>query len=406
MFPLPLPAVAFGGGGRRFLNARPAAAAVLLLAAACTRSLPATDPSISLVENPENPAASWIEVAGIDSGTRDAARRLNPTSDEWAGIFTVRVTNRDGSASATPVAGKYAVIGDVLRFTPLFPFDPGRQYDVQYYGSGASGPRTEKLRKTVALRAGAPALPTDVTHVFPSADVLPENQLRMYIHFSAPMGRRGGVEHVRLLDDTGGEVPDPFLPLDAEFWNADRTRYTLFFDPGRQKRGILPNRQMGPSLVAGRSYTLVVDREWIDGNGNPLGQTFTRKFRVGPPNRHALDFTKWRVKPPAEGTRDPLRVEFPDPLDHGLLLRAIGVRRDGQAVVGDVRVDAQETRWIMTPADVWRPGRYELVALSILEDPSGNRIGRAFEVDTFERGASEPEPAVTSIPFTLVSNSP
>ena len=77
-------------------------------------------------------------------------------------------------------------------------------------------------------------------HVFPSASVVPENQLRMYIQFSAPMGRRGGLDHVKLLDETGDEVDDPFLPLDAEFWNADRTRYTLFFDPGRQKRGILP----------------------------------------------------------------------------------------------------------------------------------------------------------------------
>ena len=40
------------------------------------------------------------------------------------------------------------------------------------------------------LAAAAAAPPTSVTHVFPSSDVLPENQLRIYIHFSGPMGRR------------------------------------------------------------------------------------------------------------------------------------------------------------------------------------------------------------------------
>ena len=78
------------------------------------------------------------------------------------------------------------------------------------------------------------------------------------------------------LDDNGAEVMDPFLPLDAEFWNDDRTRYTVFFDPGRQKRGIAPIAEMGRSLTKGKSYTLVVDAAWRDGNGLPLKQAFRR----------------------------------------------------------------------------------------------------------------------------------
>jgi hypothetical protein len=68
---------------------------------------------------------------------------------------------------------------------------------------------------------------------------------------------KGGIGFVRLLDEAGDEVRDPFLPLDAEFWNRDRTRFTVFFDPGRQKRGILPNEEMGrsrsPAAAAARS---------------------------------------------------------------------------------------------------------------------------------------------------------
>jgi hypothetical protein len=208
---------------------------------------------------------------------------------------------------------------------------------------------------------------------------------------------------VALLDDRGREVEDPFLPLDAEFWNEDRTRYTLFFDPGRQKRGILPNREMGPSLEAGRSYALVVRREWPDGTGSPLRETFTRHFRVGPPALDALDHTRWQITTPAEGTREPFRIAFPGPLDHGLLLRAIGVRRDGHAVEGDVRIEEHETRWVMSPREAWRPGRYELVILSFLEDIAGNRIGRAFEVKRFERSGTSPAPELFLRPFSLAS---
>jgi hypothetical protein len=225
----------------------------------------------------------------------------------------------------------------------------------------------------------------------------------MYIHFSAPMGRRGGVEHVALLDDRGREVADPFLPLDAEFWNQDRTRYTVFFDPGRQKRGILPNRQMGPSLVEGRTYTLVVRRQWRDGTGQPLREEFSHRFKVGPPRLDSIDYEQWRISAPDEGTRDPLIVEFPQPLDHGLLMRALGVRRDGRPLAGDLRVEEHETRWVMTPRDLWTPGRYELVILSLLEDVAGNRIGRPFEVRGFQRGGADAPPEVILRPFSLAA---
>jgi hypothetical protein len=215
------------------------------------------------------------------------------------------------------------------------------------------------------------------------------------------MGRRGGLDYIQLLDEDGKAVEDPFLPLDAEFWNEDHRRYTVFFDPGRQKRGILPNRAMGPSLKAGRSYTLVIKRDWTDGNGQPLEEAFTRRFRVGPPELAPLDQRTWKLDPPLAGTRGPLVVRFPKPLDHGLLLRALGVRHGTSGVSGDPTVDGEETRWSFTPREPWQPGEYELLALSVLEDLAGNRIGRAFEVDNFERSDRSPEPETIVIPFQI-----
>jgi hypothetical protein len=113
---------------------------------------------------------------------------------------------------------------------------------------------------TIVARPAAslPPLAT-VAAVYPGASILPANRLRIYIQFSAPMGH-GGAEHVRILDEQGRALDDPFLPLDTELWSPDRTRITLLFDPGRVKRGILPNVQMGRPLKPGRRYTLIVDR--------------------------------------------------------------------------------------------------------------------------------------------------
>ena len=96
---------------------------------------------------------------------------------------------------------------------------------------------------------------------------------------------------------------------------------------------------------------------------------------MAPADEQPLDTTSWRIAPPEASSRSGVVVTFPKPLDHGLLMRALGVTRDGQPVDGDVVVDQQETRWTFTPKDAWRAGTYELLALDILEDPAGNQIG-------------------------------
>jgi hypothetical protein len=225
----------------------------------------------------------------------------------------------------------------------------------------------------------------------------------MYIHFSAPMDWRSGVDYVVLLDDRGQEVVDAFLPLDADFWSADRTRYTVFFDPGRVKRGILPNRQMGRALLPGRAYTLLIRRDWRDGHGLSLKEEFRHTFRASAPIERPLSMATWKIDVPAARGRDPLSVTFPDALDHGLLQRALSVSFEGKAVDGDVSIDDHETTWRFTPRAAWAPGEYQLVALSFLEDVSGNRIGRAFEVDEFERTDSSPEPERMTRSFSIPS---
>lgn len=277
----------------------------------------------------------------------------------------------------------------------MFPFDPGRAYQARFTRARvpASG-GSEILDTTFSLPAESHTPTTVVQAIYPSGDVLPENLLRLYVQFSGPMSRANGVPHVRLLDEAGVEVVDPFLPIDADLWNSDYTRFTVFLDPGRVKRGILPNEQMGRAILEGRRYTLEVSSAWRDQHGQPLAAPYRRTFTVAPPDEHAVTPSEWRIDPPAVGTRDAVVVTFPDRLDHGLLQRAIGIARRGQreAVPGQVTIGAGETRWRFVPDVPWVTGDYDLVIYSILEDPSGNRVGRLFEVDRFDAIDRSPTP--------------
>ena len=366
----------------------------IVVAAACSRG-PSTDaPAIALTSASDGRTS--VTVTGLSERTLDAMESGQYTPGQWADILRVSV-----AAADPPIIGEHRIVDDALTFTPAFAFDPGRRYHVRFDPSRLPAGTGTPVTTTVGLAAPTAVPSTTVAHVYPSSETVPENLLRMYLEFSAPMGRPTGLPHIRLLDSSGEEVSQPFLPLDYEFWNEERTRFTVFFDPGRVKDDILPNRQMGRALVAGREYTLVIDQAWRDAQGRPLKTEHRRTLRATAADTQPLDTARWRIAPPAAGGRDPVVVTFPEPLDHGLLMRAVGVRRLATPLDGDVTVDASETRWSFRPTAPWTRGSYEIIALSILEDLAGNQIGRAFEVDRFDAIEEDPEPRTITIPFTI-----
>jgi hypothetical protein len=354
----------------------------MLGVAACRPPAGAPDvsgPAITIVD--VVPGTRVIDVVGLD---RDALADLSKaTEEEQASALRVHV---EGTAtSGVPaMSGSYAVVGDRFRFTPAFPLDDKLAYRASFQRRSAT-----PLELAIPARVQQPSAPsTRVTSVYPP-DTLLENQLRVYVHFSGPMSNRPPENAIRLLDDRGNEVEDPFLPIDVHLWNEDRSRYTLLFDPGRVKRGILPNMEKGRALVPGRTYTLVVDREWHDAEGRPLVETFRRDFRVVPAVVDPIVPDRWRIASPRAGTREPLTVTFPRPLDHALAHRMLFVTTaQGSRVEGVVAVDAAVTGWAFTPNQPWTAGDYRLRALSELEDAAGNRIGRAFDYDAATAGST------------------
>jgi hypothetical protein len=347
------------------------------------------------------PAAGAITITGFSSRELAALRAAPMTDDAWRDLLRVSVAG--GPADQPGVAGRYAVTDAGLQFTPLFPFDPGRQYLATLDPARLPAPRAAGvITATLALPAAARAPATTVVRLLPTADELPENLLRMYIEFSAPMSRAPARDYVRLLDEAGREVPDAFLALDVELWNPEYTRCTLFFDPGRVKRGILPNVQMGRAIRAGGTYTIAIDARWPDAHGQPLAAPFRHRFRAGPADLGAIRLTAWRIDPPRAGRRDPLVVTFPRPLDYALLARALTVSGEGGAAVpGDAVIGPAETTWRFTPRDEWRAGAHAVVARGELETPGGNRINQPFDVDRFDRVDRSGQPERHSLPFSV-----
>ena len=253
-----------------------------------------------------------------------------------------------------------------LVFRPRFPLTRGVAYRAVFPGG------------TLTVDA-VPSLPpsTRVDHIYPSASILPANELKLYIYFSAPMSRGEAWQHIHLLDDAGKPVLLAFLELDQELWDPDNRRLTVLFDPGRIKRGLVPTNEIGPPVVEGKHYRLVIDREWHDAQGVRLAEGFEKTFTGGPSDRIPPDPKHWILTVPKAGTLEPLVVEFPKPMDYALLQRMLEV----PSVAGSISVDRDETRWRFTPHAPWRAGAYHLVADNLLEDIAGNHLDRAFDVD-------------------------
>jgi hypothetical protein len=225
----------------------------------------------------------------------------------------------------------------------------------------------------------APAL-TEVTHIFPSSDLLPENLLRFYVCFSNSMQRGRALDEISLLDSEGQRVADALYRPPVELWDRTMRRLTVLLDPGRLKRWVGPNVELGPPLKGGQTYTLEIGSGMIDLHGRRLRERFRKRFLVADPVREPISVKSWELLPPVTGNRQALVLLFKDPLDWALLFQTITVASaEGDVIAGKVAVDQCEKRWRFTPASPWVAGVYQICVRSGLEDVCGNSIGGAFD---------------------------
>jgi hypothetical protein len=337
-----------------------------------------------------------VSVKGLDARTMDAVEKL--PAEQRQDVLRVWVAEAGGDAPA--MLGEVGRRGEEIVFTPRYPFVAGMKYrakfDASVLGKGQGPIETE-----FAIAAVSQTPVARVAAIYPSGDELPENLLKFYIHFSAPMSRGEAYQRVQLVDQDGKVVREPFLELSEELWNPQMTRFTLFFEPGRVKEGLVPRAEMGPALVKGRSYTLVVDGEWRDGEGRAMVESAKKTFRVVAADHGQPDPSRWLINSPVAGTKEELTISFDEPLDHAMLGRVLAVRdADGRELPGTVAIDEHEQRWVFTPLLPWQRGRHAVMVASILEDMAGNSIGRAFEVD-LNKGAAGEKGEVVEIRFEV-----
>jgi hypothetical protein len=310
----------------------------------------------------------------------------------WLSVLAVYA----GSGNVPPMLGSHAIENGSLVFRPRFPLAAGVQYRVVFRPPGGGS----AVESTFSGPARDTTRSTRVDRVYPSGDVLPANQLRIYIYFSAPMSQGEAGSRMRLLDADGREVPNVFLPGE-ELWDPGFQRLTMTLDPGRIKRGLTSNQSIGLPIVEGRRYTLAIDKEWLDARGVPLVEGFRKSFRGGPAQRTPPDPKGWIVTAPTAVSAAPLTVWFPVPLNYVLLQRMLWVMNGNAAVEGTISVERQETIWKFTPRQPWPAGRYELVVDTAIEDLAGNHVGQPFDIDVFEHVTERIAKATVSLPFTV-----
>lgn len=306
-------------------------------------------------------------------------------ADQRRHVFVV-VVDTGRPAHVPGMLGDHRIENGLLIFETRFPLKPGVRYRAILDTARALGRKEadgiEAVFEIPRLKATATTI---VQHVYPTRSRLPENQLKFYLHFSAPMSRDEAYQRIHLRDASGKEVEHPFLELHEELWDPSGQRFTLFFDPGRIKRNLKPREEVGPSLIEGKRYTLVIDRDWPDATGNPLKDSFRKAFDVVAPDDVQPDPAKWKLTAPGAGSTAPMHVVFPEPLDHALLQRLLWVVDPaGNKVPGKISVSDEETRWHFIPEKPWTPGRYRLHIDTALEDLAGNSVAKPFEIDVFK----------------------
>ena len=331
------------------------------------------------------PSAAWrsqrIEVTGVAA----------PES-----LRVVVAFGDDASMAKRPaIGGEWKTLEkQSFAFVPKYPLTPGGKYRV-YFEAPASF-------ADVVVPDTRDKTPPVLRQVFPSGDSIPENTLRFYLVFSKPMSRSEAYARVKILDEKGKAVDQPFLELDEELWDAGQTRLTLLIDPGRIKQEVKPRLDLGPVFQAGKKFTIVVDGRWPDTTGTMLGNEWRRQITATAPQTKAPSPKDWKITPPAAG-RDSLIVSFPVAMDESLLSRTLSVvDASGSPIAGKATIDKHESRWSFAPDKPWKAGTQQIRLDWKLEDTCGNAIERPFEAEEIPQGLRPAAPTKFSlIPFKV-----
>ncbi len=264
------------------------------------------------------------------------------------------------------IFGNYKLSQDTLWFSPLLAFNAKLTYQVYHDGQVLNEFRPKQ-------HLSSP--PT--VNIFPSTDTVPVNILKMHLVFSQPMQVGRALEHISVWQ--ADSLIQPFLELKPELWNEDHNILTLWLDPGRIKRGLLRQEQLGVPLLENQKYTIKVDPNWQSKAGQPIGYSYRKTFYTSTAIRQALSTEHWELSPP-QSLNAPFTLQFNQNLDYLLLFNAIYVYSGDKKIAGNIALENGGQNWVFKPKNPWKlEQEYELIIEPRLEDLAGNNLKHAFD---------------------------
>lgn len=338
-------------------------------------------------------ACNLIFFVSCQSANEDAGIRIRWTDKRATGLLIPRQLALAISADSlnqqiavrlagneTAMLGQFQLTDNDILFEPLIPLTRGLHYTIWL---------REKLLGEISIPSLNPDDKPALLGIYPTQDSLPENLLKIYLHFSRPMREGQSPKYVAILKNRTDTLPGVFLDLQPELWNADRTLLTLWLDPGRIKRDLQPNKRLGTPLQTGVPYQVVVSANWPDAQGATLSQNGTKSFVTVGRDSLSPDPTQWSVSQPKPGSVEPLEVTFGEPLDYSLLTEALHIMdNEGRAVAGKWQPAGEEKGSLFKPEIPWKAGPYRLKIESRLEDLAGNNLNRPFDRDITRKDTS------------------
>lgn len=289
--------------------------------------------------------------------------------------------------------GTYQKDGDLVIFTPRFPFTQGKSY--------TAFNKSSEAHKTFEVPITNTTLANEVKHFYPSDDEVPANLLKFYIEFEKPMKPGQAYQNIILIKDSKDTVSAPFLEFEQELWNKEQKLLTIWFDPGRIKRDLSPNQLLGNPLEINSQYELIIKKSWKDIYGQTLPSDFIKRFSAVDFDRKKPNEQNWKIDYPTRNSKEILSIQFHETMDYGTLLNGFQIEKDGELIETEFIITELEKSIQIKPQLPWKSGDYKIYINVNLEDLAGNNLNRLFDTDLSESISGKKEREEIVIGFSM-----
>lgn len=144
-------------------------------------------------------------------------------------------------------------------------------------------------------------------------------------------------------------------------------------------------------MQRGTHYHIIISQAWTDTRGKSLAKPYQKAFVTVAKDSLSPQPSQWALIPPISATKQALKIDFKEPLDHSLLQEVFSIEdNNGTKLPGQWEIDKSEQQCSFIPSSNWKTGSYKLLIQPRLEDLAGNNLVRPFDRDITQK--SQPAP--------------